>query len=297
MNKAIVLLCSNCEELLKVESNGLVCKECGKVYNKLSSGYFDFRLGGEQPEQDRGLKSHMEFDFYCNGKFQHFLANKNLQNLKGVLRSFQHETVLDIGCSSGVMYCVLDECDQYYGCDPSDIEQISSYAKSDSAFLIHNDVEKPFPIAPKSMDCVALFASYDHLPEPGPVIKDAWQKLKPGGHLLINMTNYGFWLKALINKFSGKQLFKNEHEHYCVHSPKTLEEEIESFVPEATLLYSESDFVYLPNVPKKLSFIYFSSWWIHSLEKVTNLLFHKIFRLKERGSLMTLVFQKPEDSK
>jgi SAM-dependent methyltransferase len=286
------LLCSKCDTLLSLEKNVLKCPKCGNQYNKLSSGYFDFRPGGSQPDQERGLKSHMEVGFYCNDKFQNFLSDSNLEHLKKALVKIDHKKILDIGCSNGCMFEAFNGCEEYYGFDPSDISSISNCVKKDSVFLVHNDVERSFPVKEESMDGVTLFASYDHLPAPAPVIKDAWSKIKPGGFLLINMTNYGFWLKALINKISGKRLFKNEHEHFCVHDPKTLEKEVGSFIDSWEVVDVDSDFVYLPNLPKKISWMYFNQCYIRILNRFAYFLFHKLLRMKNRGSLMTVVFRK-----
>ena len=295
MNDLTAICCPCCQNQLLAGDKKLLCSSCNTTYETLKSGFIDFSENNP-PVQERGLQSQMEVDFYSNDKFERFLAECNLNNIKECLSRFSNSALLDIGCGAGGMYKVVEEfCVHYYGCDPSDVE--GSFEPCSGVFLIHNDISKTLPIKNESIDCIALFASYDHLPQPEAVIQDAWQKLKPGGHMLINMTNYGFWLKTLINKLSGKQLFKNEHEHYCVHSPQTLEHEIKCFIPEAKLLYSESDYVYLPNLPKKLSFVYFSTWWIRFLDGLTKTVFYKIFRMKERGSLMTLVFQKPGDSK
>jgi hypothetical protein len=126
--------------------------------------------------------------------------------------------------------------------------------------------------------------------------RTVWSKLKPGGHMVLNMTNYAFWVKALVNRLTGKQLFKNEHEHFCVHSPASLDAEIRSFVPDAERVVCDSDFVYIPNLPKKVAFLYINQPFIKFLNDLTRLLLHHIFRMRERGSIMTLVFRKPDQS-
>ena len=288
---ATLLVCSVCGKNLNDNKGELLC-QCGFSCSKNKAGFYDFRPDEMQPDQENGLKSHMELNFYCNDKFQKFLSKSNLSSLENILDNIKHQSVMDIGCSSGEMFSVFRDCQEYYGFDPSNIEKQSPKTETQNVYLVHNDVEKTFPIVNTSLDCVTLFASYDHLPQPKPVIEDAWSKIKPGGYLLINMTNYGFWLKAFINFVTGKRLFKNEHEHFCVHDPETLIKEIQSFVSDSTVLEIDSDLIYLPNLPKKLSWIYFSTVSIRWMNITTKFLFNKIFRMRNRGSLMTVVFRK-----
>lgn len=291
MTQITLLLCPNCSSSLDREVNTLICQSCKKRYDPQSSGFYDFRFEGKF-EQERGLKSQMEIDFYCNDTFKNYLIKLNKQHMVKSLSAISHQSVMDIGCGVGGMYNDVDTCHEYYGFDPSVISGYEHVSDKNHIYLIQNDVEKPFPIKNNSIDCIILCSSYDHLLVPESVIKDTWKKLKPGGHLFINMTNYGFWLKQLINKTTGKQQFKNKHEHFCVHSPDSLINEIRSFINEAKTVEIDSDFMYLPNLPKKFSWVYFSQFWINSLNYFTKFLFHKIFRMKNRGSIMTVVFQK-----
>ena len=121
----------------------------------------------------------------------------------------------------------------------------------------------------------------------------AWGKLRPGGHLLINMTNYGYWLKSLANRVRGAEHFKHEHEHFCVHSAESLPTEILGIVPGAKLIHLDSDYRHLPNLPRKLSFLYFHALWIDIANLLARTLVVDICRIRNRGAVMIAVFQKP----
>jgi len=65
--------------------------------------------------------------------------------------------------------------------------------------------------------------------------------------------------QKIINTLSGKELFENEQEHYCVHSPESLIEEVLSFAPKFSIETIDTDRLYISNLPKKLSFMYFGA--------------------------------------
>jgi hypothetical protein len=109
---------------------------------------------------------------------------------------------------------------------------------------------------------------------------------------ILTMSNYGFWLKTLLNKISGKQLFLNEHEHYCVHSPTTLTEEIRSFVNNIEVHTVIADSIYLPNFPGKISPLYFSLDQVYSLNLLVYKMIHSVSKNKYLGATMIVVFKK-----
>ena len=286
------IICDQCKGQFECKNNSLFCSNCDLSINRNSASFFDFR-GETETSQEKGLRSDMHMDFYANDAYQEF--NKALSNdsVQYFIKNFKLGKVLEVGCGTGEMRKYLHNYGEYYGLDPSNIiNQTLPEQDKDKVFLIHNDVSKGIPIKDESIDSIFFFASYDHIPEPKEVIIDAWSKLKPGGHMLINMTNYGFWLKQLINKVTGKQLFKNEEEHYCVHNPQSLINEISSFLGKDFSVGVDADFVNIPNLPKKLSFYYFNISFIKLNNFLLRLLFYKIFRMKNRGSIMTVVFRK-----
>ena len=237
----------------------------------------------------------MHMDFYANDAYQKFNTALSDDSVQHYVKDFKLDKVLEIGCGTGDMRKYLHSYGEFYGLDPSDvINQTLPEQDMEKVFLIHNEVSKGIPIKDESIDSIFFFASYDHIPKPKEVIIDVWSKLKPGGYMLINMTNYGFWLKQLINKITGKQLFKNESEHYCVHNPSSLITEINGFLGNDFSMAVDADRIYIPNLPKKLSFYYFNMSFIKLNNFLVRFLFHKIFRMKNRGSIMTVVFQKPE---
>lgn len=301
-----ILICPSCGagELARESGPGpgprLVCSKCTfSVEADPGTGFFDLRLGGKP--QGHTLLIHEEEDFYANDRFMKFVVEENSAQLRQVIQECRPTEVLDIGCGNGDYGALFGGTGSFYcGLEPSDIPRRKSKSVAEfleSRLLVHNDPSKPLPVKKESVNLVTLLASYDHLPDRKTVIQDAWSKLKPGGYLLVNMTNYGFWLKRLINRVTDGSHFRHEDEHFCVHDPESLSAEIRSFVPEAEVFIERAGYVCIPNAPKSASFVYFSKKWIRGLNSVIKSALAKVLRLRSSGSMMIVVFRKPQSSR
>ena len=214
--------------------------------------------------------------------------------LRRALKVIRPDIILDIGCGTGTYAFRLHGLfESYVGLDPSSMPEGFSATRPlpSNAVLIKNDPET-WPIAEGEVDLVSFIASYDHIPNRAKAIKDAWSKLRPGGHLLINLTNYGYWLKRIANCMLRRQILRHEDEHFCVHSVESLTNEVRGYVEEAKLIFLDADSRHIPNLPHKLSFIYFSPRWIRILNSLSRFLVTHLLRIKNRGAVMIVVFQK-----
>lgn len=294
MTNPTILSCPVCATRLQGSPKTLYCSQCRRNHVAGPNGFFDFR-NKDAPKQSKGLRADMDFGYVKEGAFSTFLSESILLDIDAFFSTLPTKTVLDIGCgNANLADLILQYADNYYGMEPSDANTYDGEYNSviKKRYLIHNDAERMLPVINDSVDAVTFFASYDHIPYPRQVLADAWLKLKQGGYLIVTMSNYGFWLKALLNKISGKQLFLNEHEHYCVHSPATLTEEIRSFVNNIEVHTVIADSIYLPNLPGKFSHLYFSLDQVYSLNRLVYKMIHSVSKNKYLGATMIVVFKK-----
>jgi len=137
----------------------------------------------------------------------------------------------------------------------------------------------------------SLIASYDHIPDRTAVLNEVRRVLKPGGVLLVVMTNYGFWLKRLLNSVTRQRLFTHEYDHYCVHTPESLASEIGGILPEAQLDHVEADYFYVPNLPKTFRPFYLNRGCLNLADRVLAACLHRVFRCRHLGSSMIATFK------
>lgn len=277
----------------KDNNRSLHCISCNATFpfDKRDSFFLFFKERG-------GAKGHFlseyEKDLYANKNFRDFYISNTNFDLKLALKYLRAKVLIDIGCGSrGYPGPLKGLYQDYYGLEPSEIpdkETINEPYLRKGVILIHYDPAKNLPIHDGSVDAAVLIASYDHIPDAENVMKDIYNKLNDNGYLIIVMQNYHFWIKNIINRVSGKQLFRGESDHYRIHSPDTLTKEIRSFV-DLEVKSIRADSIFLPNLPKRFGFIYFSKnimIFVNSLIKY----FFSLFPRKNLGSVMTVVFKK-----
>ena len=279
----------------KDNSRFLHCISCNATFpfDKRDSFFLFFKERGGATGH---LLSEYEKDLYANKNFRDFHLSNTISDLKLALKDLRVKVIIDIGCGNGGYTNALKGLYQdYYGLEPSEIpnkETINEPYLQKGVTLIHYDPAKNLPIHNGSADAAVLIASYDHIPDVENVVKDIYNKLNDNGYLIIVMQNYHFWIKNIINRVSGKRLFRGESDHYRVHSPDTLIKETRSFV-DLEVKSIRADSIFLPNLPKRFGFIYFSKnmmIFVNSLIKHLFLLFPK----KNLGSVMTVVFKKSD---
>lgn len=281
--------------LLSIHDDGAVCPTCGTAYPRNGrTGFYDLRTTA--PMQHRSLLIHEAETSVSQTPFFRAAWAANAAELRHVLGQRPPGVVLDIGCGGGGFASDLAGLYQiYYGLEPSDIPQarVRELRTDLSMVLAHNDPAKMLPLATGSVDSAMLLASYDHIPDLGLVLRPAWDALVPGGRLLINMTNYGFWAKRLLNWLTRKPRWQHVEDHFRVHSPTSLIEEVGTSLPDAGVDRIVADYWYLPRPPSVIASLIppFAVMTLDALLKVT---VRSIFRKKNAGSTMIVVFKKPE---
>jgi len=221
-----------------------------------------------------------------------FFENISDIQLRAVFASFDQTSVLDIGCGASKAWRYFAEPFHYYGLEPSPVPERLRYREPppDHVTLIHNDPARPLPVAPASFTVATYLASYDHVPNREEVLRQVWDSLKVGGHLVIYMTNYGFWAKRLLNTILRRQVVKHEPEHYCVHSPETLQAEVISLCPGARIVDCRADYFWIPNTP--FSFLYRSDFLLRLVNSILRILLRGILRRRNAGTVMICAFEK-----
>lgn len=300
-----VLRCSKCESRapslvfeLSGPDSGQICRctDCNSVWVRNTNDcFYDFSGGGVN--QDKGLLIQQEdLYFYTSQKFRRLCLDISFNAVRDTLRKYTPKTVLDIGCGAGGYGVSMPELyDHYYGLEPSPIPagETMHPLETDKITLIHYNPDRPLPIYDNSVDMVTFIASYDHIPDPGTVVKETWAKLKPGGHFMILMTNHGFWAKKLIKIFAkNSSLVHNPEEHFRSHDPESLDAEIKGFLPEAKLEYADANIILVPRLPKILAFLYFSKYLLLSVNYLLKIFCGDVLKNKNLGSVMIVLFKK-----
>lgn len=295
-----VLRCPACNTsslsiAMKEQDQGkfLYCESCKRKFAQdRRDSFFNFFAGENKSEGSLLAKS--ENMLFTNRHFKDLYFKTFNSNLRAALQKCSAGVLVDIGCGGGGYAVALEGLyEQYYGFEPSPIPDemmVGVPAFRQKLILLHYDTTKKLPIQNNSVDLAALIASYDHIPDARGIIEDIYTRLKDNGYLVIVMKNCNFWARKLASTISAGKLCGQESEHYRAHSPGSLIKEIESFVNMKTEAV-RADFFFLPNLPKALSFIYFSeraALSINSLSKHILSLFGK----RNCGSIMIVVFRK-----
>jgi SAM-dependent methyltransferase len=271
-------------------SRVLRCSRCRSQYTMdTADGFFSFQQGAAG--QDRSLLVHE-----VPASNPHMIAFGwpiNATHLRAAVSNFEPQTILDIGCGNGGFYDTLkDLCTSYYGLGPSPIPEVRRcrLRPSQDRTLVHNDPHRSLPVAKGLVDMVLFLASYDHIPNRTEVLREAWRTVKPGRHMLINMTNYGFWAKRLANKICGKRSLRHEEEHFCVHDPRSLTREVCTNLDGAKLVLCDADYMHVPNSPFRM--FYRSKTILRVANWLLRVVIHDWLRRSECGSVLICVFHK-----
>jgi SAM-dependent methyltransferase len=285
-----LLVCPDCQaSLVRDDSGSLVCAVCPRKFERSKQDWFYYLYDGLSA-QDRSLLVHMDLD--RNPRLREFFENISRIQLRAVFASFDHTSVLDIGCGSSDAWRYFAGPFFYYGLEPSLVPECLQYSESppDHVMHIHNDPARPLPVAAASFAMATYLASYDHIPNREEVLREVWDSLKIGGHLVVYMTNYGFWAKRLLNTVLRRQAVKHEQDHYCVHSPETLEAEVISVCPGARLVDCRADYFWIPNT--SFSFLYKSDFILRLMNSTLHMFLRGILRRRNAGTVMICAFEK-----
>ena len=288
---AAVVVCPICRcGNLVVQPKELCCEKCNRSFPR--GGDFFYDLATVSATQERSLLIH-EFPT-ANPDMTRWGWAKNAVRLRKCLSTIKPSVVLDMGCGNGGFYSTLAGLyDYYHGFEPSPVpqERVLPTAPPPNVFLMHNAPSSPLPVSDSSVDVAMFLASYDHIPNRGEVVSDTWRCLKPGGHLLINMTNYGFWAKQLACFVAGRRVFTQAHEHFCVHDPDSLVAEIKNTVGVIAECMYEADYSFVPNL--RVPVLYRSSTVLAGANATLRFLIHVCLRQSNVGSPMIVAVRKP----
>lgn len=183
----------------------------------------DAELGVYYAKNTSGLENSdswtMVEDYKNNPRLVHKFYEGNRINFlrrKGYLNS--NSRVLDVGCSTGMFLRVL--VDQGYenvvGVDVS-IEQVTHCREVNKIRAFRDLAEIP---AGEEFDLVSLYAVLEHTPNPATVLEQSVKRLKPGGHLIVDVPNY----RSVYRVLSGKKwLWLIPPVHLQYFTPKSME--------------------------------------------------------------------------
>src|SRR3989442_339487 len=126
--------------------------------------------------------------------------------------------LLEIGCGNGFM--LQEALEQGYtsvtGVEPS----ADAVARADPSIRgkIVCDIMRPGLFAPNSFDAIAMFQTFDHIPDPNALLDECISVLKPGGVLLCVHHN----VEAASAKLLGERSPIIDVEHPFLYSPPTM---------------------------------------------------------------------------
>lgn len=132
--------------------------------------------------------------------------------------------ILDVACGNGVMGKIL--IDRYqcrvWGTDISDVALKQCQKIGYTTELINLDQEIP-PFSEEQFDIVILSAMLEHVMEPEKIVKMAYEKLNPDGHMIILTPNvvwlfnrllflFGRWDHRLMGGTKGHISYRNKRQ-------------------------------------------------------------------------------------
>lgn len=141
---------------------------------------------------------------YRESTFDYAAETANLRRTYGrYLRKVPARgTFLEIGCGNGF---VLEEArtlgfSEVTGVEPS-AEAVRQVAP-DLRDRILCDIMRPGLLPPASIDVIAMFQVFDHLPDPGGVLDECRRLLRPGGWILCLNHDAGAWSARVLGERS-----------------------------------------------------------------------------------------------
>jgi len=170
-------------------------------------------------------------------------ANKTLSVLKDYLGNLDDLTLLDIGCSSGIM---TFEYSQHFknvvgvDLDSNAIQYAKEHKSKDNITYINKPIEE-IEIERNSIDVITCSHIYEHVPSPRILLDRIYELLKPGGvcyfaagnRFQIMEAHYrlpflSFFPKKISNNYI--KLFRDEEEYYeNLFSHRSLKKLVKNF--------------------------------------------------------------------
>jgi len=125
------------------------------------------------------------------------------------IRALNFESLLDVGCGTGIILSVLEKerpSAKLAGLDLSEkMLEVARRRLSENVALVHGDSEN-LPFEDASFGIVNCSESFHHYPNPGKVFSEVKRVLKPGGYfVLCDMyipAYFRAWVNFLMPRFS-----------------------------------------------------------------------------------------------
>lgn len=144
------------------------------------------------------------------------------ENVAEILKNYNYEKLLDIGCGTGYLIRLLQaqRQAQYFGIDisPNMIEVAKNKSKDHANFTVGSSSALPY--ADNTFDIVCCIQSFHHYPYPDKAIKEAYRVLKKHGLYILSDTGCGGIAKHFDN-FIFKHFMRSGD--YAVYSSKDIE--------------------------------------------------------------------------
>ncbi len=189
------------------------CKRCGLVYMNpqlpaavLDSFYSDERYytGGAAYTYSDERRARASYRLLFHSR------------LRSIERFASKGNLLDVGCSfGGFLECARERGWNVYGLDVSQPVIDHVQALGITAFC---GTLRQSTYADNFFDCITMVEVVEHLPDPLADLRTCFQKLKPGGWLIIQTGN----IDSLSSKVLGKKFSYYLPGHVVYFSPATL---------------------------------------------------------------------------
>jgi SAM-dependent methyltransferase len=126
--------------------------------------------------------------------------------------------LVDLGCAHADFYGYAQaSLKSYTGIEPSKALLPKNVRRGASFRLLRGSAEK-LPLKAASADFVLLKEVLDHCYDPLKVMQEARRVLRPGGRLLITLTNDAAWYKRLLPGRAGR-IKSGQHDHLYFFKP------------------------------------------------------------------------------
>lgn len=225
--------CAICGQTAVVNLNGLFyCKNCSIVYSTKKYSYSSDFFKDFAKENFIIQRQKVFEDFFLNIGRNKALG-KNLE-------------VLDIGCATGsfISYCLGKTSWKLTGIDIAEDAIAAAKAKlSDSAAFFVSNIEDFSARSDKKFDLIFSSHTLEHVNNPRAYIKGAFNALKPGGLLYLEIPNERTCFMNLYkNKFSRKKIYDNylnhAYGHVFFYNPKSIRNLLNDF-SEVNIKFSQ----------------------------------------------------------
>lgn len=142
--------------------------------------------------------------FFSSGSYADYEADKlvmqrNFRQFIDLLRPHSSSgKMLEIGCAYGYFLELAREHWEVEGIDIS--EQAVAYAKEKLLLSVQCADVRQFPFLASSYDIIVMWDTIEHLNDPAPYVRRAWELLKPGGILAVTTGDSGSFVARIQGK-------------------------------------------------------------------------------------------------